>query len=242
MVIAKPLGGRPIYRTPPLRRDKFGRRVFPIGDLPNGSAKRDHARVMTVVKTSVESSENCEESEVQHLFPEESLQSTYDEAETAKGGVDLPSDIGISIMTESKTFEYADPDFSNFDKTRTRPTLRLGKFKLGNSEDIEDHPMFSQLVCEINGNIYDAIKIFPMEGETWALFKDWVMNWCPHLGSNKNFNYEFVEILSNYVVAIDVHVAYFDKAKGSTCLLHRVGDPFLVLGRICLDFLIKFLL
>uniref|UniRef100_M1D8K3 DNAJ heat shock N-terminal domain-containing protein n=1 Tax=Solanum tuberosum TaxID=4113 RepID=M1D8K3_SOLTU len=88
--------------------------------------------------------------------------------------------------------------------------------------------MFSDLVGEINGNIYDAIKIFPTEGETWALFKDCDMNWYPHLGSNKNFNYEFVEILSDYVVAIDVHVAYLDKAKGFTCLLHRVGDPFLV--------------
>ncbi|KAK4731393.1 hypothetical protein R3W88_024381 [Solanum pinnatisectum] len=57
------------------------------------------------------------------------------------------------------------------------------------------------------------------------------MNWCPHFGSNKSFNYEFVEILSDYIVAIDVHVAYLDKAKVFTCLFHRVGDPFLVLAK-----------
>ncbi|KAH0636119.1 hypothetical protein KY289_036034 [Solanum tuberosum] len=54
------------------------------------------------------------------------------------------------------------------------------------------------------------------------------MNWSPHLGSNKNFNYKFVKILSDYVVAIDMHGAYLDKVKGFTCLFHRVEDPFLV--------------
>ncbi|KAK4737444.1 hypothetical protein R3W88_001141 [Solanum pinnatisectum] len=79
--------------------------------------------------------------------------------------------------------------------------------------------MFSHLVCARNGNSNDAIKIFPLKGETWALLKDW---------GNKNLNYEFFEVLSNYNESIGVHVAYLDKTKAFTCLFHRVGDPFLV--------------
>ncbi|WMV10233.1 hypothetical protein MTR67_003618 [Solanum verrucosum] len=81
--------------------------------------------------------------------------------------------------------------------------------------------MFSHLACSMNGNNYDAIKIFPLEGETWPISKDWAMNWCPHIGSNKKFNYDFINVLSNYVDSIGVHVAYLVKSKSFTCLLHQ---------------------
>ncbi|KAK6803542.1 hypothetical protein RDI58_001326 [Solanum bulbocastanum] len=114
--------------------------------------------------------------------------------------------------------------------------LRITWFRLGNLEDIEDLPMFSHLVCAINRNSYGAIKIFPLEGETWAIFKDWDMNWCSRLESKKKFKYDFVEVLSDYADAIGVHVAYLVKAKGFTCLFHRGGDPFLVPAKRMLRF------
>lgn len=79
-------------------------------------------------------------------------------------------------------------------------------------------------------------RLFPMEDETRFLFKEWDMIFSPHLGSNKNFNYEFVEIMSDYVVAFDVRGAYLDKVKGTTCLFHRVGDRFLVSAKDLLRF------
>uniref|UniRef100_M1C3B6 DNAJ heat shock N-terminal domain-containing protein n=1 Tax=Solanum tuberosum TaxID=4113 RepID=M1C3B6_SOLTU len=143
------------------------------------------------------------------LSAEESLQNTEQEAETAnervdvplKGSVDLPSDVGPSTMTEPKTFECADPDFSDFDKDKEESCFKVGQvwavydtldamprfyaiirkilspafklritwlepdplnedetkwlseglpascgtFRLGNLEDIEDHPIFSHL-------------------------------------------------------------------------------------------------
>ncbi|WMV10239.1 hypothetical protein MTR67_003624 [Solanum verrucosum] len=189
------------------------------------------------------------------LSSEESLQNTELEAETANERVD----VGPSTMTEPKTFECADPDFSDFDKDKEESCFKVGQvwavydtldamprfyaiirkilspafklritwFRLGNLEDVEDHPIFSHLVCAINRNSYGAIKIFPQEGETWAIFKDW---------GKKKFNYEFVEVLSDYADAIGVHVAYLVKAKGFTCLFHRAGDPFLVPAKEMLRF------
>ncbi|KAK4737441.1 hypothetical protein R3W88_001138 [Solanum pinnatisectum] len=170
-------------------------------------------------------------------------------------------------MTKSKSFEYPDPDFSDFDKDRygqvwavydtldgtprfygiIREIFSLefklciawlepeplnetkwlyegflaycGRFRIGNLEHIEVHLMFSHLVCATNGNNNDAIKIFPVKGESWALLKDW---------GSKNLNYEFVEVFSNYNESIGVHVAYLDKTKGFTSLFHMVGNLFLV--------------
>jgi len=62
------------------------------------------------------------------------------------------------------------------------------------------------------------------------------MNWCSRHESKKKFNYEFVEVLSDYADAIGVHVAYLVKAKGFTCLFHRAGDPFLVPAKEMLRF------
>ncbi|WMV09923.1 hypothetical protein MTR67_003308 [Solanum verrucosum] len=67
------------------------------------------------------------ESDVQHLSSEESLQNTEHEAETAKVSVDVPLDVGPSALTESKTFEYADLDFSNFDKEKDESCFKVGQ-------------------------------------------------------------------------------------------------------------------
>ncbi|PHU29861.1 hypothetical protein BC332_01954 [Capsicum chinense] len=132
---------------------------------------------------------------------------------------------------------WLEPDPLNEDETKWLSEglpASCGRFRLGNSEYTEDHPMFSHLVCAIKGNSCNAIKIFPLEGETWAIFKDWDMNWTSHLERKKKYEYEFVEVLSDYADDIGVHVAYLDKAKGLTCLFHRAAaklgerDPFLI--------------
>ncbi|XP_070033852.1 uncharacterized protein [Nicotiana tomentosiformis] len=99
-----------------------------------------------------------------------------------------------------------------------------GRFKLGNSEYAEDHPMFSHLACAKNeSSCSNTMKIFPRQGETWAIFKDWDMNWYSHIESKKKYNYEFVEVLSDYADDIGAHVAYLGKVKGFTCLFHRAA-------------------
>ncbi|KAK6803329.1 hypothetical protein RDI58_001113 [Solanum bulbocastanum] len=103
---------------------------------------------------------------------------------------------------------WLEPESMNEDETKCLYKgfpASCARFGLGNSEDIEDLPMFSHLACSMNGSKYDAIKIFPLEGETWLLSKDWDLT---HLRSNKNSNYEFIEVLSNYVDSIGVDVAY----------------------------------
>lgn len=70
-------------------------------------------------------------------------------------------------------------------------------------------------------NNYDVIKIFTMEGETWALFTDLNMNKCPNFRIDKKLNYEFVKVMSNHVHAIFDYVTYLDKGNDFTCLFHR---------------------
>ncbi|XP_028107036.1 uncharacterized protein LOC114306072 [Camellia sinensis] len=95
-----------------------------------------------------------------------------------------------------------------------------GKFKYGNSENTEDHPMFSHLILWEKGSRRDTYKIHPRKGETWALFKNWDIKWNSDPESRK-YEFEFVEVLSDYTEGIGVSVAYLRKLRGFSCLFCR---------------------
>ncbi|KAI5650658.1 hypothetical protein M9H77_36663 [Catharanthus roseus] len=176
-----------------------------------------------------------------------------------------------------KIYEYPDPDFSDFDKERTKecfaagqiwacydtldamprfyamirkvqlPEFKLqitwlepkpddkdeinwiraglpvscGKFRLGGSENCEDHGMFSHLACWEKGIRRNDYKIYPRKGETWAIFKDWNIDWHSDLQSKNSYEFDFVEVLSNYVENFGIQVAYLDKLKDFACLFCR---------------------
>ncbi|XAR57137.1 hypothetical protein NMG60_11025172 [Bertholletia excelsa] len=99
--------------------------------------------------------------------------------------------------------------------------VSCGKFRNGNTENTEDHPMFSHLLYWEKGSRADTYKIYPRRGETWALFKNWNMKWYSNSEHKRKFEFEFVEVLSDYAEDIGVSVAYLGKIKGFSCLFCR---------------------
>lgn len=199
--------------------------------------------------------------------------------ENGEIGANVESSLNSSptVAVDPEFYEYPDPDFSDFDKTRgqgcfavgqtwavydmvdgmprfyarirkvSSPGFKLritwlepepddedkikwveagmpvscGKFKHGASEAIEDHPMFSHLVHWVKGSGRDTYYVYPRKGETWALFKNWDMKWHSESVSGRKYEYEFVEILSDWGEGIGVSVAYLGKVKGFSCLFCR---------------------
>ncbi|KAF1887259.1 hypothetical protein Lal_00040859 [Lupinus albus] len=107
--------------------------------------------------------------------------------------------------------------------------VACGKYKFGNTQINHDHLCFSHLVlCKSNGG--DAFKVYPRKGETWGLLKNWDIKWYTDVKSHQQYEFEFVEILSDYVEGEGVCVAYLARLKGFVSLFCRVmqGDvcPF----------------
>lgn len=98
-----------------------------------------------------------------------------------------------------------------------------GKFRHGNSEITEDHPMFSHLVHWERGSRMDTFKIYPRKGETWALFKNWDIKWHTDIDNKTKYEFEFVEVLSDYNESVGVSVSYLGKLRGFSCLFCRKG-------------------
>ncbi|CAL5198817.1 unnamed protein product [Lathyrus oleraceus] len=99
--------------------------------------------------------------------------------------------------------------------------VACGKFKLGTTDLIKDHLMFSHLAqCDRIGR--NTFKVYPRKGETWAVFKNWDIKWYMNAEFRKQYRYEFVEILSDYVEGEGVSVVYLGKLKGFVSLFFHI--------------------
>ncbi|KAL2339091.1 hypothetical protein Fmac_013537 [Flemingia macrophylla] len=98
--------------------------------------------------------------------------------------------------------------------------VACGKYKLGDTDITEDHLMFSHLVlCKKIGR--NTFKVYPRKGETWALFKNWDIKWYMDAESHQQYEYEFVEILTDYVEGEGICVLYLAKMKGFASLFFQ---------------------
>lgn len=95
--------------------------------------------------------------------------------------------------------------------------VSCGKFSLGETEEIEDRLMFSHRMYFEKGS-HNTHIIYPNKRETWAIFKNWDIKWYSDPDNHKKYDYEFVEILSEYDEKVGIRVAYLHKMKSFTSL------------------------
>lgn len=101
--------------------------------------------------------------------------------------------------------------------------VACGKFKIGSSQNTEDLPMFSHMIYCEKGSQRDTYKIFPRKGEVWAVFKNWDIKWKSDADHSQKFEYEFVEILSEYTEDSGACVVYLGKLKGFVSVFCRTS-------------------
>ncbi|XP_065863545.1 uncharacterized protein [Euphorbia lathyris] len=200
--------------------------------------------------------------------------------ESSEADVDLASNLSSKSSSDHELYEYAEPDFNDFEEgkstgsfsvgevwalydtlgamprfyARIRKVISPNKFKLrmtwlepvpdnedetqwvnkglpvscgkfrdGVSETTEERLMFSHKVSWEKGTEKDMYKIFPRKGETWAIIKNWSLKWKSQSEPFEKFEYEFVEILSEYTEGVGVTVAYLGKLKGFVCVFCRIS-------------------
>ncbi|VVA95410.1 unnamed protein product [Arabis nemorensis] len=101
--------------------------------------------------------------------------------------------------------------------------VSAGIFRLGKSYNIKDCSIFSHVIHCNEGSNAGHFTVSPRKGETWALFKNWDINWSSEPDSHRKYEYEFVEILSDYTDGAGVSVSFLHKAKGFASVFFRVG-------------------
>ncbi|KAL0426846.1 UNVERIFIED_CONTAM: Chaperone protein dnaJ 49 [Sesamum latifolium] len=107
-----------------------------------------------------------------------------------------------------------------------------GSFKLGKTEKTSLLLTFSHQVNFGKGKKRGSFSIYPRKGEVWALFKDWDLSWSTNPENHKEYKYELVEVLSDFVAVSGIRVCYLDKVRGFLSLFqrsrHSETDSFLI--------------
>ncbi|KAL7090369.1 hypothetical protein ACP275_12G036300 [Erythranthe tilingii] len=106
-----------------------------------------------------------------------------------------------------------------------------GKFRHGCNEIIEDHAIFSHL---LSWNKIINYEIFPKKEETWALFKNWDIEWYrdEERHNNKEYDFEIVEILLDYCSDFGAPVVYLSKMKGYVSIFSRKHEEGTKLSKV----------
>ncbi|KAK2640694.1 hypothetical protein Ddye_028489 [Dipteronia dyeriana] len=101
--------------------------------------------------------------------------------------------------------------------------VACGNFTEGSTEGHEDPLMFSHQVSLITSG-RNSILIYPESGETWALFRDWDIKWSDNPEEHQPpYQYEFVEVLTDFKANVGVGVAYLGKVKGFVGVFQRIA-------------------
>ena len=99
--------------------------------------------------------------------------------------------------------------------------IACGKFSFGDSQNVTDRSMFSHRIHCIKGSGKGSYLVYPKKGETWAIFRDWDFHWSSNPEKHSKYEFEYVEILSDFTENVGIEVAYLSKVNGFVSLFQR---------------------
>ncbi|XP_004494655.1 uncharacterized protein [Cicer arietinum] len=98
--------------------------------------------------------------------------------------------------------------------------VACGKYKLGHRQITKDVGMFSHQVRCIKSS-RGSYLVYPMKGETWAIFRHWDIGWSSKQEKKSEFEFEYVKVLSDFDGIDGVKVTYLSKVKGFVSLFQQ---------------------
>lgn len=99
-----------------------------------------------------------------------------------------------------------------------------GTFKLGRTEQTEERLMFSHIMPGIKGEKKNPYGIFPRKREVWAMFKNWDIEWSSCMDANRHYEYEIVEVISDFTESDVLSVVRLIKVQGFVSLFVQAID------------------
>ncbi|TVU41717.1 hypothetical protein EJB05_15261, partial [Eragrostis curvula] len=108
--------------------------------------------------------------------------------------------------------------------TDNKLPVACGNYVLGKTEVSQDRLMFSHIVSWTKGKRRASYTVYPSKGEVWALYRGWSMHWILDADNHRSYEYEVVEVLSNFTIEAGVTVIPLVKVKGFVSLFAKSKD------------------
>ncbi|XP_047084746.1 uncharacterized protein LOC124695994 [Lolium rigidum] len=102
--------------------------------------------------------------------------------------------------------------------------VACGSFGLRETEISQLRFIFSHIVQLTKGKRRSNYEVYPSKGEVWALYKGWSMQWASDAGNHRSYEYEVVQVLSDFSFRAGVTVVPLVRVKGFSSLFATAKD------------------
>ncbi|KAK3157542.1 hypothetical protein QOZ80_2AG0123990 [Eleusine coracana subsp. coracana] len=102
--------------------------------------------------------------------------------------------------------------------------VACGNYVIGKTEVSQNPLMFSHIVSVMKGKKKSSYTVYPNKGEIWALYRGWSMQWISDADNHRSYEYEVVEVLSNFTVESGITVIPLVKIRGFVSLFAKLKD------------------
>ncbi|KAF7013718.1 hypothetical protein CFC21_027781 [Triticum aestivum] len=99
--------------------------------------------------------------------------------------------------------------------------IACGCFNHGASDTAKETNMFSQIISCVKRKTGNLYEIYPRKGEVWALFKGWDIGWSSDADKHTDFEYEIVQVVSDFTTSTSIIVMLLVKIEGFVSLFKQ---------------------
>ncbi|KAI4301860.1 hypothetical protein L6164_035098 [Bauhinia variegata] len=99
--------------------------------------------------------------------------------------------------------------------------IGCGKFIVGETVETDEHCMFSHQMDSIKRIGKHMYLVYPRKGETWAIFGGRDTGRSSNPEKQSSYEFEFVEVLSDFVENVGIEVVYLGKVKGFVSIFQK---------------------
>ncbi|XP_027331773.1 uncharacterized protein LOC113847102 [Abrus precatorius] len=130
-----------------------------------------------------------------------------------------PFKIHISYLS-SKT----DSEFGSVNWLESGFTKSCGNFRAWNSDVVDQVNIFSHVLRQEKAGRGGCVRIYPRNGDIWAVYRNWSPDWNRSTPDNVRHQYEMVEVLDDYSEELGVCVSPLIKSAGFKTVYQRNTD------------------
>ncbi|KAM0851117.1 hypothetical protein ACQ4PT_052626 [Festuca glaucescens] len=106
--------------------------------------------------------------------------------------------------------------------------VACGHFKYGGPGTTEETNMFSHTMYYVKWE--NTFEMYPRKGEVWALFKGWDIGWSSDADNHTDFEYEVVQVVSDFMTGTSIIGMPLVKIKGFVSLFMQSKEaiPYVI--------------
>jgi hypothetical protein len=102
--------------------------------------------------------------------------------------------------------------------------VACGNYVLGQTEVSQDPLMFSHIVSSVKRRKRASYTVYPSKGDVWAIYRGWSMQWISDADNHRSYEYEVVQVLSDFTIEAGVTVIPLVKIKGFVSLFAKLKE------------------